>query len=226
MYFDIERLDQRRSYSLLASTVVPRPIAWVVSCDAEGRPNAAPYSFFNFFNGFPPTLCIGMSLVDGAPKDSLANIRACGEFVVNMVPAALAEPMNTTAVAFARGVDELERAGLRSVPSTKVRPPRIADSPVAIECRLHAVLPVDVTAVIVVAHAVAVHVADEAVLDAERCRIDTARLQLIGRMESPGAYVRTTDRFEMLAPTLEAWTQQHAPEPARPGAPAWRPAGG
>jgi flavin reductase (DIM6/NTAB) family NADH-FMN oxidoreductase RutF len=204
-YFDLERLDQRRCYNLLASTVVPRPIAWVVTIDGQGRPNAAPYSFFNFFSGFPPTICVGMSLREGDAKDSLANIRASGEFVVNMVPSQLAEAMNTTAVPFPRGVNELEKAQLRTMPSTKVKPPRIDGSPAALECILRQVLPVDTTATIVVAHVVALHVRDDAVLNAERGHLDTARLDLIGRMESPGSYTRTNERFTMPQRPVEEW---------------------
>lgn len=205
MFFDLEQLDQRRCYNLLASTVVPRPIAWVVTIDCDGRPNAAPYSFFNFFSGFPPTICVGMSLREGEPKDSLANIRASGEFVVNMVPADLAEAMNTTAVPFPRGVNELEKAQLRTVASTKVRPPRIDGSPAALECVLKQVLPVDTTATIVVAHVVAMHVREDAVVNAERGYIDGARLDLIGRMESPSTYTRTGDRFSMPQRQVQEW---------------------
>lgn len=204
-YFDLERLDQRRCYNLLASTVVPRPIAWVVTCDAEGRANAAPYSFFNFFSGFPPTICVGMSLREGDAKDSLANIRASGEFVVNMVPANLAEVMNTTAVPFARGINELEKAGLTMAPSSKVRPPRIEASPAALECVLKQVLPVDTTAVIVVAHVTALHVREDAVINAERGYIDGPRLDLIGRMESPSSYTHTRERFNMPQRSVEEW---------------------
>lgn len=204
-YFDLEQLDQRRCYNLLASTIVPRPIAWVVTLDAQGHTNAAPYSFFNFFSGFPPTICVGMSLREGDAKDSLANIRASGEFVVNMVPADLAEAMNTTAVPFPRGVNELEKAQLRTERSTKVKPPRIQGSPAALECVLRQVLPVDTTATILVAHVVALHVREEAVLNAQRGHLDAARLDLIGRMESPSAYTRTNERFTMPQRQVEEW---------------------
>jgi len=90
MYFDISALDGRRSYKLLTATVVPRPIAWVVSADPDGRVNAAPFSFFNCFGGHPPVICVGVGNRGGGPKDTLANIQARREFVVNLVPEALA----------------------------------------------------------------------------------------------------------------------------------------
>lgn len=205
MYFDMDDLDYKRSYKLLTSSVAPRPIAWVTTCNAQGRPNAAPYSLFNYFNGHPPVVCVGMGLRDGEPKDSLANIRANGEFVVNLVSAELAQAMNTTAVPFAPDVNELEKAGLQAIASSKVAPPRIARSPVSLECRVRDILPVDTTAVIVLAHVVGLHVRDDAVRDRERCHLDTARLDLVGRMESPGAYALTRERFVMKQLSVEGW---------------------
>lgn len=205
MYFDIDELDLPRSYKLLASTVVPRPIAWVVSADESGRPNAAPFSFFNFFSGFPPVVCIGMGQRDGGPKDSLANLRRSGEFVINLVSEELAVQMNTTAVPFPPGVNELEMAGLGTVPATKVKLPRIANSPVALECVLRQVVSIDASSTLVIGRVVGVHVIDEAVLDAQRCYIDTPKLGLIGRMESPGWYSRTQDRFKMRQLGVGEW---------------------
>jgi flavin reductase (DIM6/NTAB) family NADH-FMN oxidoreductase RutF len=135
MHFDIAELDPRRSYKLLTATVVPRPIAWVVSADANGTLNAAPFSFFNCFGGHPPLVCIGIGRRGSRPKDTLANIEARGDFVINLVSEDLAEAMNITATDFPAGHDELAAAGLATVPSTHVSVPRIADSPVALECR-------------------------------------------------------------------------------------------
>ncbi len=112
MYFDISALDAPRSYKLLTATVVPRPIAWVVSADAQGRLNAAPFSFFNCFGGHPPVVCVGVGTRSGSPKDTLANIQARREFVVNLVPEALAAAMNDTATDFPQGHDELQITGL------------------------------------------------------------------------------------------------------------------
>lgn len=210
MYFDMSELDQKRTYKLLASTVVPRPIAWVVTRNVDGSPNAAPFSFFNFFSGFPPVICVGMGNRGGSPKDSLVNVRRTGEFVINLVSEELAEQMNTTAVPFPPGVNELQKAGLSTLPATLVDLPRIERSPVALECKLSQVLDVDITGFIVVGHVLAMHIADEAVIDAARCYIDTPKLKLIGRMESPGWYTYTGDRFKMRQLQVEEWEAQHA----------------
>jgi flavin reductase (DIM6/NTAB) family NADH-FMN oxidoreductase RutF len=207
MYFDISRLDARHCYKLLASSIVPRPIAWIVTCDPQGRSNAAPFSFFNVFSGSPPVICVGMGNRDAGPKDSLDNIRKTQEFVINLVSEELAQAMNITAIHAPPGVNELEMAQLATVPSTKVKPARIERSPVALECRLRQILEVDAKNAIVVADVVAVHIRDDAVTDPQECRIDTARLQLVGRMESPGGYVHTADRFTMRTPSYEEWLQ-------------------
>lgn len=210
MYFDITALDAPRSYKLLTATVVPRPIAWVVSADAQGRINAAPFSFFNCFGGHPPVICVGIGNRGGGPKDSLANIEARREFVVNLVPEALAETMNDTATDFPAGHDELQITGLATAASRQVSVPRIADSPVALECKLKQVIAIDRNANIVVAEVVAVHVADAAVINAERCYIDTAKLTLIGRMQSPGGYTRTRDTFSMRQLDFVEWQARGA----------------
>lgn len=205
MYFDIEQLDGRRSYKLLTATIVPRPIAWVVTVDADGVTNAAPFSFFNFFSGTPPVICIGIGRRNGGAKDTLANIRSCGQFVVNMVSAEMVEAMNVTAVDFPAGHDELQHAGLASTVSTRVKPPRISASPVALECTFRDALEVDTTGHIVIGHVTGVHVRDEAVVDAAKCYIDTAKLDLVGRMESPGWYTHTRDRFKLAQMDFGQW---------------------
>jgi len=210
MYFDVSALDAARSYKLLTATVVPRPIAWVVSADAQGRVNAAPFSFFNCFGGHPPVICVGVGNRGGGPKDTLANIAARREFVVNLVPEALADAMNITATDFPAGHDELQITGLATAPSRQVEVPRIADSPVALECRLKQVIAIDRNANIVVAEVVAVHVADAAVINPERCYIDTAKLMLIGRMQSPGGYTRTRDAFSMRLLDFDEWQTTRA----------------
>jgi flavin reductase (DIM6/NTAB) family NADH-FMN oxidoreductase RutF len=214
MYFDIAALDGRRSYKLLTATVVPRPIAWVVSADAQGRVNAAPFSFFNCFGGHPPVICVGVGNRAGGPKDTLANIESRREFVVNLVPEALAAQMNDTATDFPAGHEELRITGLATAPSRQVGVPRIADSPVALECRLKQLIAIDHSANIVVAEVVAVHVADAAVRDAERCYIDTEKLQLIGRMQSPGGYTRTRDAFSMRQLDFDEWQATRGAAPA------------
>ncbi len=112
--------------------VAPRPVGWVSTMDREGRVNLAPYSYFNAFADAPPV--VGFSS-DGW-KDSIANVEATGEFVWNLATRPLAEAMNLTSAAVPHAVDEMQLAGLAPAPSRRVRPPRVAASPAALECRL------------------------------------------------------------------------------------------
>jgi flavin reductase (DIM6/NTAB) family NADH-FMN oxidoreductase RutF len=213
MLFDFDALSPDNRYKLLTATVVPRPIAWITSLDAAGQLNAAPFSFFNALVGDPPIVGIGIGgrhagREAGRWKDSAANIRTRGEFVVNLVPFALREQMNVTAIEFDAAVDEVAEARLATLPSARVAPPRLADSPVALECERFVILEVAVDRTIVLGRVVAMHVRDDAVLDAARCHIDTPKLDLIGRMHGAGWYARTTDRFEMPRIPVSAWTRR------------------
>lgn len=198
MLFDFASLADRDRYKLMVSCVVPRPIAWIVTVSDAGEVNAAPYSFFNAMSSDPPLVVVGIGTRDsGAQKDTAANIRATGQFVVNLVAADNASAMNVTAYDFPPGVDEISKAGLTTLPSARVKPPRIAESPVAMECEHFQTLDVTPERAIVLGRVVAMHVADDAVLDPARCYIDTPKLDLVGRMHGAGWYARTTDRFEV-----------------------------
>ncbi len=209
MLFDFATIDAANRYKLLVSTVVPRPIAWVVSLDAEGRRNAAPFSFFNAFSQDPPVVCIGIGgRRPGDIKDTGNNIRVSGEFVVNLVAAENAEQMNITAIEFGADVDELTEAGLTTLPSVKVKPPRIKESPVAMECERLATIELGNERALVLGRVLAMHIRDDAVIDAQKCYIDTPRLDLIGRMHGCGWYTRTSDRFEMPRINEKDWTRR------------------
>ena len=206
MLFDFAELPAQARYKLLASTVTPRPIAWVVTRSAAGAVNAAPFSFFNVLAGDPPTVGISIgNRAPGQPKDTLANIQATGEFVVNLVSRDNAEAMNQTATEFPPDVDELTAAGLTRLPSVKITPPRIAESPVAFECKLFQTIPLGPGNTLVLGHVVAMHVRDDAVLDALNHYIDTPKLDLIGRMQGAGGYTTTRDHFEIPRIALEDW---------------------
>ena len=209
MLFDFTELPAEARYKLLAATVVPRPIAWVVSQSAAGVVNAAPFSFFNVLAGDPPT--VGISIGNRArdvPKDTLANIRATGEFVVNLVARDNAEAMNKTATEFPPGVDELAAARLTRLPSVKVTPPRIAESPVAFECKLFQTLALGPANTLVLGHVVAMHVRDDAVLDAMKHYIDTPKLDLIGRMHGGGGHTTTRDQFQIARIPFDRWNEE------------------
>lgn len=126
----VSDLPRGGAYPWLTAVVVPRPIAWVSTLSADGVVNLAPHSFFTVASAAPPVV----SFTSVRTKDSLRNIRATGEFVVNLAPRSLAEQINLTGTDFPADVDELAAAGLTPEPSTAVAPPRVAESPVALEC--------------------------------------------------------------------------------------------
>lgn len=212
MLFDFAALSADNVYKLLVSTVVPRPIAWVTTLDTEGRVNAAPYSFFNVMGNDPPVVCIGIGPKKGELKDTGTNIRRTGQFVVNLVSEDTAQAMNITAIDVDPGVDELAMAKLTPLDSTTVAPPRIAESPVALECERLAVVELGNGRAVVMGKVLAMHVRDDCVLDPAKCYIDTPRLGLIGRMHGRGWYARTTDRIEIPRISVAEWQAGKAAE--------------
>lgn len=208
MRFDFGTLDGATRYRLMTATVTPRPIAWVSTLGAGGL-NVAPYSFFNAMGHTPPTVVLGC-LTDAARglKDTARNILDTGEFVVNLVPEALAAAMNITCIDAPYGVDEAALAGLAMTPSRAVAPPRIADAPVSFECRLLTAVTPSASQTIIIGQIVAAEIADHAVLNAERGHIDTAALHTIGRMGGAGIYTRTGDTFEMARPNWADWPEK------------------
>ena len=207
MLFDFGKIPPREGYKLLVSTITPRPIAWVTSLNAAGHLNAAPFSFFNCFAGDPPVIGIGMgSHEPGRPKDTRVNIRETKEFVVNLVSEDNAEAMNVTAIEFEREVNEIEEARLETIPSVHVKPPRIAASPVSMECSLMQIVELGPDSGLVLGRVLAMHVRDEFVLDPAKHYIDTPKLRLIARMHGTGWYARTSDLFLMGRIPRVNWT--------------------
>lgn len=206
MIFDFAELSRRDRHKLLISTIVPRPIAWVSTLNADGSVNVGPYSFFNIVCEQPPLVSIGVGSGErgeGDLKDTGENIRRTGEFVVNLVGFEQAPKMVVTAVNFAPGVSEADRAGLATGPSSRLSTPRLTESPVSLECRLYRTVDIVDGQVLVLGEVVALHVAEEAVLDAGRCYIDTPKLDLVARMHGNGWYTRTTDWFQMPTPAAD-----------------------
>jgi flavin reductase (DIM6/NTAB) family NADH-FMN oxidoreductase RutF len=201
MLIDVSASSPREIYPLLIGLVTPRPIAWVTSADAEGSVNLAPFSFFNAFGSSPPVLVFSPGLRrDGTPKDTLRNVRTTGEFVVNAAVESLAEQVNLTSKDVPYGASEVELARLTVLPSTKVRVPRLAESPVNLECRVLQITTIGTghgAANLVIGEVLIFHIAD-AVLD-EHGRVDPRRLRTIGRLGAD-SYCRTTDIFEMKRP--------------------------
>lgn len=199
MELDLEGQHADRAYALLAALVTPRPIAWVTTLGLDGVVNAAPFSFFNVLGANPPILgfCPG-DRDDGTPKDTARNLRLNHEFVVNLVDEQVAAAMNATAAALPYGVSELAAAGLTTVPSSTVKPPRIAEAPASLECTEWGTLLIGGNR-LVIGLVKRIQVRDE-LFDSQTQRIRSERLQLIGRMASPHWYCRTTNRFELIRP--------------------------
>jgi flavin reductase (DIM6/NTAB) family NADH-FMN oxidoreductase RutF len=200
MNFDFSQLAPADAFKLLSSVVVPRPIAWVVSQSPEGQLNAAPFSFFNVVSSDPPIVALGIGPRGGQLKDTSRNILATRQFVINVASAGLAEQMNRTSLDYIADVNELAQAGLSTEPSLLVDPPRIAQSPAALECRVWQTFEAAPQRIIVLARVVAMYLRDEAILDYQKFYVDTPALQLLGRMHGAGWYAHTNDLFQMLPP--------------------------
>lgn len=195
--------DPRDIYKLLIGSVVPRPIALVSSLSPEGIRNLAPFSFFNAICSNPPCLCFstGFRPGSGQAKDTYENVRATGEFVVNTVSESMAEAMNLTSGDYPAEVDEFVVSGLTPVASVFVRPPRVAESLIQMECRLQQIVVVSNRpsgGALVIGEVVCFHVDDRII---EQFRIDPDQLLAIGRMGG-NSYTRTRDRFELARPNV------------------------
>jgi flavin reductase (DIM6/NTAB) family NADH-FMN oxidoreductase RutF len=197
-----EAPDYRTIYKLLTGSVVPRPIGWVSTVNAEGRPNLAPYSFFNATNSKPPHVlfCPGTRATDYAQKDSLNNVRQTGEFVVNIVNEAVAEAMNITATELPADVNEFELAGLTPMPSVTVRPPRVAESPIHFECEVTHVIELGEPSErgagnVVIGRVIHIHVSDEVLYDGDK--INFEKLKPVGRLAG-NYYTRVDSLFKLI----------------------------
>jgi len=202
MILDFEKLAPRDGYAWMTQAIIPRPIAWVSTISPDGKPNLAPFSFFQAICSNPPTLMfVPTNNRDGGKKDTLRNIEAVPEFVVNLVPYWLAEPMNATAAPLPYGESEFAHAKVTPAASSKVRPPRVGESPIAIECVLDRVVTIGSgvgAGNVVFGRIVAMHIAD-AVLGADGKAIDPTKLDLIARL-SGDYYMRTGELFTVARP--------------------------
>lgn len=201
MELDPDTLKPREMYEWLITTILPRPIAWVSTVSPDGVTNLAPFSFFQGVCARPPTLLFcPANDRHGQPKDTLRNVRSTGEFVVNLVPFALAEAMNATAATLPYGESEVDRFHIPTLPSRKVRPPRVDGAPVAFECVLDRIVDVGegpIAGHVVLGRIVQFHV-DNAVVAADG-RPDPTRLDLVGRA-GRNDYLRLGDLFRLERP--------------------------
>lgn len=202
MLFDFDEISPAERYKLMVNTITPRPIAWVVTVDKQGRRNCAPFSFFNAMLSRPPLVAIGIApdfMREGEKeKDSLRGIRETGEFTIALVDEDHAEAMNLTATEAPVGVDEIDLAEVATRPASKVAPPLIDGAPVNFECRTYQLVEPSPNSAIVLGEVVAMHVDDRFLSEEQgKLRIDTPAMHLIGRQHGAGSYIRTRDRFEM-----------------------------
>jgi len=197
MILDPSEMSPLERYRFMISAVVPRPIAWVTTISSEGRLNAAPFSFFTGISSNPPLVgvCVG-NRRDGSPKDTLRNAEETGEMVVNVVPYRLREQMVACSKDFPPDVDELAETGLDTAPSEVVRPPRIAGSPVSMECRVERVIPFGGTSMIV-GEVVRFH-ADDGVL--EDGTVGFERVRPVGRLGGSDYLDHEVGMFEIPRP--------------------------
>lgn len=207
MYFDLERSPASDAYKLLVGLVAPRPIALITSLDENGILNAAPFSAYNYLCTDPPIIGVGVTnRLDQrfVPKDTAGNIRRTGEFVVNVVTEDIAEKMNICATDFPSEMSEVELAGFTTAPSKLVKPPRLAESHAALECREHTTMEIGRSRIIL-GRVVAVYVEDRYV-DPAGPYIKADEMHAIGRMNGLGNCARTRDAF-MTIPRIsyEEW---------------------
>lgn len=193
--FDASTLGWEDQYKLMTGTVTPRPIALVTTIGKHG-PNAAPFSFFNAIGSDPAMLMISVGTLESGNKDTAANIMECPEFVVHIVSDDIKDKMNICAIDYPPEVNEIERAGFTTVPSKKVRPPRIVEAPVAMECKLMHMLDVGRKPYHLIVGEVVYFHYREGIVD-DRFHVNVGKINPIGRLAGKGGYTRITDRFEM-----------------------------
>ncbi|MEO0340570.1 MAG: flavin reductase family protein, partial [Bacteroidota bacterium] len=182
---DPDKTEQRRLYHLLSGAVAPRPICFASTVDAEGNVNLSPYSFFNVFSSKPPMLIFSPVRKgrDNTTKDTHKNILQTKEVVINMVNFPIVEQMSLTSTSYPAEVNEFVKAGLTEIPSEKVRPPRVAESPVSFECVVDDVMELGSgpgAGNLVLARVVLIHVQSD-LLDEDQ-KIDTTKIDLVARM--------------------------------------------
>ena len=209
MQFDFDAMSPAARFAFLTGAVVPRPIALLTTLTPDGVCNAAPYTFFGIAGTEPPIVTVTvLPAPGGRMKDTGVNILHTREFVVNLVSEELAEAMNVTCIDAPPGVDELQIAGLETAASVKIKTPRIARSPVALECVLHSSVPLSANQVLFIGRVTHAHIPDALVINAQEPLLDTAAMHLVGGMHGVKWYTRTRDLFTMDRPSWNAWVQE------------------
>jgi flavin reductase (DIM6/NTAB) family NADH-FMN oxidoreductase RutF len=210
MHITLSELSPNKRYGIVSSLVVPRPIAWVTTLNENGSVNAAPFSFFNLMGANPPLVVLGIGdRPEGGPKDTVRNIRRTHEFVINIVTEKNAGQMNLTATDFPPGMSEVEALGLKTVPSTVVKPPRLAIAPASFEGRYLQSLLIGQNQ-ITMGELLVAHIDDE-FFDAKTQHVLSEKMGILGRLAGGGGgYTRTRDHLEIDRLTYDEWKAKTA----------------
>lgn len=195
MEIDFEAITEYQRYKLMASLIVPRPIALVTTLGPDGTVNAAPFSMFNMLGEEPPIVMLSINrLADGTLKDTAVNIPREKEFVVHLADEAIAQQMHRCGERFAADVSELDAVGFTAMASSRVKPPRIAQAPVAFECELWETL-TTASRHIFIGKVLMLHARDE-LIDLESWRVRLQHYFPVGRFGASD-YITTRERFQM-----------------------------
>lgn len=201
MQIDVSKTEVVSVYQMLVGLVAPRPIAWVTTLSASGVVNLAPFSFFNAFGANPPVVVFSPTLKrDGGKKDTLVNIESNGEFVINASSEKHAEHINISSKMLSPDESELNLTGQKTLESIRVKPPRLADVPFALECKVIQVIPVGhgaISANLVIGEILTMHI-DDMVLD-ENGQPDPRKIKAIARLGGEN-WCRTQDLFQLERP--------------------------
>jgi flavin reductase (DIM6/NTAB) family NADH-FMN oxidoreductase RutF len=200
MFYDTRSNERPLPYDPFKAIVAPRPIGWITSMSAKGDINLAPYSYFNGVSSKPNVVMFSSE----GHKDSVSFIEETGEFVCNLATWDLREAMNETSGSYPRGVNEMERAGLKAAPSRLVKPPRVAQSPCALECKMLKIVTLDDVdgkpcgQYVVFGQVIGVHIDDRFIKNG---RLDTAAMKPIARC-GYNEYAVVGEVFVMPRPTV------------------------
>jgi flavin reductase (DIM6/NTAB) family NADH-FMN oxidoreductase RutF len=199
-----ENMEARAPYNLLNSICAPRPITWISTIDGIGIPNLAPFSYFNAVAGFPPTIMFSVSyrvIHQPRVKDTLNNVEANGEFVAHVVDERMAEVMIETAADLPSEINEFEISKIESLPSIDVKPRRVAAAPVAMECKVTQIVPVEgSTNVMVLGRVVRFHIRED--LLRPNGLVNTVEMKPIARLGGPIEYTKIGELFHLKEPGI------------------------
>lgn len=203
MEYDFDNASQDVIYKLLASTVIPRPIAWVTTRSRAGIENAAPFSFFNIMGTNPPLVALGIqSSQQGGLKDTAKNILDTKIFAINLVSKEMAQEMNGTSFDYDASINELEAQKIAVVPASSMDLSLIKNAPVKMECVLHTEIETGPSQYVILGEVKVFHI-DDAFLDKDTGYVDGEKLGLISRMHGRGWYSDNSRFFEMIRPMTD-----------------------